>query len=187
VPPGPEPAGRSSRTVGLTRDATTRNRSRRTCSTGTLSPLRRTGYGSPTSPTSRPIRDGSTWPLSWTCGDERSFAHRTAAGSLEDGHLDAAAWRRPHPPFLSGRSICLGVPEGDAVRWLPGLDEWQGRLLPQCPDGEFLPHTQNRTGPPPEYATRAEATRDILPTLRASTTEAVVTPPSAVSARSRWS
>jgi transposase InsO family protein len=40
--------------------------------TGTSSPLRRTGSGSPISPTSRPIRAGSIWPPSWTC---------TAAGS----------------------------------------------------------------------------------------------------------
>jgi putative transposase len=44
-----------------------------------------------------------------------------------------------------GVQLCLGgLPQDDAVRRLPGLDEPQGRLLRQCPDGELLPHPQNR-------------------------------------------
>jgi len=39
--------------------------------------------------------------------------------------------------------------KGDTVRRLPRLDEPQGRLLRQCPDGELLPHAQNRTRPSP--------------------------------------
>jgi transposase InsO family protein len=38
-----------------------------------------------------------------------------------------------------------------------------------------------------QYATRAEATRDPLPTSKASTTELGAIPPSVTSARSRWS
>ena len=61
------------------------------------------------------------------CG---SFAHRPAVGSLADGHLGAAAWCRPDPPFRSRRSICLGrLSQRDAVRRLQSLDEPQGRLL----------------------------------------------------------
>jgi putative transposase len=41
-------------------------------------------------------------------------------------------------------------PQAVAVRRLPGLDEPQGRLLRQCPDGELLSHPQNRTRPSPE-------------------------------------
>jgi hypothetical protein len=33
--------------------------------------------------------------------------------------------------------------------FIQGLDEPQGRLLRQCPDGELLPHAQNRAGPSP--------------------------------------
>src|ERR1700737_3348127 len=45
-------------------------------------------------------------------------------------NLGAAAWPRPDPPFRSRRSICLrGLPQADAVCWLQGLDEPQGRLL----------------------------------------------------------
>jgi transposase InsO family protein len=58
----------------------------------------------------------------------------------------AISERRPDPPFRLGRSICLGgLPQADAVRQLPGLDEPKVRLLRQCPDGELLPHAQNRT------------------------------------------
>jgi putative transposase len=40
--------------------------------------------------------------------------------------------------------ICLGgLPQGDAVRRLPCLDEPQGRLLRQRADGELLSHAQN--------------------------------------------
>jgi transposase InsO family protein len=38
-----------------------------------------------------------------------------------------------------------------------------------------------------QYATRAEAKRDILAYTKASTIEVVATPRSAISARSRWS
>ena len=43
-----------------------------------------------------------------------------------------------------------------------GLDEPQGRLLRQRPDGELLPHAQDRARPSPHYATREEARRDIF-------------------------
>ena len=50
-----------------------------------------------------------------------------------------------------GRPICRGrLSQGDAVSRLQDLDEPQGRLLRQCPDGELLPHPQNRTRPSPE-------------------------------------
>jgi putative transposase len=56
----------------------------------------------------------------------------------------------PDPPFRSRRSICLGgVSQCDAVRRLPGLDEPQGRLLRQRPDGELLPHAQDGAGSSP--------------------------------------
>jgi transposase InsO family protein len=37
----------------------------------------------------------------------RPFAHRTAVGGIADGHLSAAAWRGPDPPFRPRRSIRL--------------------------------------------------------------------------------
>jgi transposase InsO family protein len=50
-----------------------------------------------------------------------------------------------------GVQICLGgLPRTDAVRRLPALDEPQGRLLRQCPDGQLLPHPQNRARASPE-------------------------------------
>jgi transposase InsO family protein len=90
------------------------------------------------------------------------YSRRIVGWAMED-HLRAelplaalkmaigkAVWRRPDPPFRSGCSICLGgLPQGDAVRRLPSLDEPQSRLLRQCPNGEFLPHAQNRTRPSP--------------------------------------
>jgi HTH-like domain len=50
----------------------------RICLIGTSSPPRRTGSGSPTSPTSKPIRGGSIWPPSWTCTAAGSSAGRCA-------------------------------------------------------------------------------------------------------------
>jgi hypothetical protein len=71
-------------------------------------------------------------------------------GGIDDGHLSAAAWRQPDPPFRSRRSICLGgLSQGNAIRQLSALNEPQGRLLRQCPDGELLPHAQNRARPSP--------------------------------------
>ena len=134
-------------------------------------------------------RHGPVQPQDRRLGDGGSFAHRTAAGGLADGDLDAAAWRRPDPPFRSRCSICLGgLPQGLAVCRLEGLDEPQGRLLRQCPDGELLSHAQNRARPP--HCTMRHAQRPhviSLPTSKASTIELVVTPPSAISVRSRWS
>jgi putative transposase len=50
-----------------------------------------------------------------------------------------------------GCSICLGgLPQGDAVRRLPSLNERQSRLLRQRPDGELLSHAQNRARPSQE-------------------------------------
>src|ERR1700738_5052459 len=73
---------------------------------------------------------GPVQPQDRGLGDGGSFARRPAAGCLADGHLGAAAWRRPDPPFRSGRSICLGgVSQNDAVCRLQGLDESQGRLF----------------------------------------------------------
>jgi len=80
-----------------------------------------------------------------------------ALSRLKQG-FDSPRERQPDSPFRSRRSICLGeLPQGDAVRRLPGLDEPQGRLLRQCSDGEFLPHPQNRTRPSPAiYESEAE-------------------------------
>ena len=75
-------------------------------------------------------RHGFVQPQDRRLGDGGSFAGRPAADSLVDGHFDAAAWCRPHPPLRSRRSIRLcGLPQAPAVRRLPGLDEPQGRLL----------------------------------------------------------
>src|SRR3984957_19991345 len=141
----------------------------------------------------RPIRDGSIWPPSWICTAAGSWAGRwpiicapTCRGGIEDGHLGATARPRLDPPFRSGRSICLGgVSQGDAVSRLQGLDEPQGRLLRQCPDGELLPHAQNRARSSPAIC-NTNRSHDIFAYLT-STIERVVTPPSAISARSRWS
>jgi transposase InsO family protein len=63
-------------------------------------------------------------------GNVRSLARRPAVGSLADGHLGAAAWRRPDPPFRSRRAIRFGgVSQAAAIRRLPSLDEPQRRLL----------------------------------------------------------
>ena len=75
-------------------------------------------------------RHGSVQPQDRRLGDGGSFACRAAVGGIADGHLGAAAWRRPDPPFRSRRSICLGgISQGDPVCRLPGIDEPQGRLL----------------------------------------------------------
>jgi putative transposase len=59
---------------------------------------------------------------------------------------------------------CLGgLPQGDAVRRLPGVDEPQGRLLRQCPPMESFFHTlKTELVHHRQYPTRAEAKRDIF-------------------------
>jgi hypothetical protein len=67
---------------------------------------------------------GPLQPQDRRLGDVRSSTRRTAIGGLSDGPRGTAAWRRPDPPFRSGRSICLGgVSQNDAVCRLAGLDE----------------------------------------------------------------
>jgi transposase InsO family protein len=50
---------------------------------------------------------GPRQPQDRRLGDGRSFARRPAIGSIEDGHLGAAARRRPNPPFRPRRAIRL--------------------------------------------------------------------------------
>ena len=134
-------------------------------------------------------RHGPVQPQDRRLGDGGSFARRPAAGSLADGHLGTAAWRRPDPPFRSRRSICLGgVSQGDAVCRLPSLDE------PQRPTATTMPRwrassTRSKPNSSITSTTQHGQKPDVISSLtsKASTIEPVATPPSATSARSRWS
>jgi transposase InsO family protein len=106
--------------------------------------------------------------------------------ALRNGHLDAAVWRRPDPPFRSGRSICLGVPVMQSAGFQASMSR-RADCYHNAPMESFFHTLKTELVHHRKYATPAEATRDILPTLRASTPEPVVTPASAISARSRWS
>src|ERR1700722_16413744 len=96
----------------------------------------------------------------------------------------SAQWPAPGLIPPSDRGV-QKVSQGDAVSRLQGLDEPQGRLPRQCPDGELLPHAQNRARSSPAIC-NTNRSHDIFAYLT-STIERVVTPPSAISARSRWS
>ena len=68
------------------------------------------------------------------------------------------------------------------------IDEPQGRLLRQCPDGELLPHPQDRARPSPRlHHPRTRPSAISSPSSRASTIEPASIPQSDISPRSRWS
>jgi putative transposase len=70
---------------------------------------------------------------------------------------------RPHPPFRSPCSICLsGVPQDAAVSRLPGLDEPQADCYDNAPMESFFHKLKTELVHHRQYATRAEATRDIF-------------------------
>src|SRR6266699_3369402 len=79
--------------VGGPLTAVTTSRSPRTCSSASSSLPRRTGSGSPASPTSRPIRAGFIWPPSWI-----STAAKSSAGRWQiicAPHFHWRLWRWP--------------------------------------------------------------------------------------------
>jgi transposase InsO family protein len=93
----------------------------------------------------------------------RSFARRSAIGSLADGHLGAAAWRRTDPPFRSRRSICLGgVCKLIQSAGFRASMSRKGDCYDNAPMESLFHTLKTELVHHCRYATRAEATRDIF-------------------------
>ena len=83
--------------------------------------------------------------------------------ALTDGHLGAAARRRPDPPFRSRRSICLGgLSQGDAVRRLQASMSRKADCYDNAPMESFFHTLKTELVHHRQYATRDEAKRDIF-------------------------
>ena len=123
--------------------------------------------GSPPSPTSTPIRDGSighrhgpVQPQDRRLSDGGPFARRTAIGGPADGHLGEAARRRLDPPFRSRRSIRLGRLPQDA-----GFKVSISRkadCYDNAPMESFFHTLKTELVRHRHYATGKKATRDIF-------------------------
>ena len=103
-----------------------------------------------------------------------SLARRTAVGSIDDGHLGAAAWRRPDPPFRSRRSICLGATtaSADAVRRLPASMSRKADCYDNAPMESFFHTLKTELVHHREICRHAQKPSAIsLPTSKASTIE----------------